>query len=171
MNPKRLAELEYFDQMSPEEIVVIAGAMNEDAWWDGSTIVQQGDQGGGIYFVLEGDVGVQRRLYEGEIVTVGRLGRGAVFGILSVLDGVPRAATCIAEGSVRCAVMSRKDFMDLMEGGSTLALRFQRSVLQRLARDIRSTNNKLAELVALDNCIVTFDDLVEMFPELDEAEL
>ena len=163
MDAARLTQLDYFLGMKPQEVEVIAGAMREDAWWDSSVVVQQGDRKGAIYFVLEGTVSVERRMDNGEIVTVGTLGPGAVFGILAVLDGVPRAASCVAQGTVRCAIMDRKDFMDLMNGATPLALRFQMAVLRCLARDIRSTNARLTELAALPSCSISLDDLDQVF--------
>ncbi len=163
MEAERLNGLDYFSGMRPSEVEVVAGAMREDAWWDSSVVVQQGDQKGSVYFVLEGAVRVERRQENGEIVSVGRLGPGAVFGILGVLDGVARAASCVAEGTVRCAIMERKDFLDLMNGATPLALRFQMAVLRCLARDLRSTNGRLTELAALPACKVSLEDLEEVF--------
>jgi CRP/FNR family transcriptional regulator, cyclic AMP receptor protein len=163
MNADRLQSLDYFRGMTAAEVEVVAGAMNEDAWWDGSMVVQQGDQKGSVYFVLEGSIRIERRLENGEIITVGHLGPGAVFGILGVLDGVPRAANCVSEGTTRCAVMNRTDFLDLMSGTTPLALRFQLAVLRCLARDIRSTNSRLAELAAVPACRVSLNDLDEVF--------
>ncbi len=165
MEAARLQELSYFKEMTDSEVDLIASSMRNDAWWDGTTIIQQGDQGGGVYFLLEGNVRVEHRLQEGEIIHVGRLGPGSVFGLLGVMDGLPRAASCVSQGKVRCAVMGRGDFLDLIDGGTTLALRFQLAILRCLARDIRSTNTMLAELVAVPACVVSFEDLVEVFPE------
>jgi len=163
MNSERLQALDYFRGMTEAEVEVVAGAMKEDAWWDGSVVVQQGDQKGSVYFVLEGSIRIERRLENGEIITVGHLGPGAVFGILGVLDGVPRAANCVSAGTSRCAVMNRTDFLDLMNGATPLALRFQLAVLRCLARDIRSTNSRLAELAAVPACRISLDDLDEVF--------
>ena len=163
MNADRLKSLDYFRGMSQPEVEVVAGAMKEDAWWDGSVVVQQGDQKGSVYFVLEGSIRIERRLENGEIVTVGHLGPGAVFGILGVLDGAPRAANCVSEGTCRCAVMNRSDFMDLMNGTTPLALRFQVAVLRCLARDIRTTNSRLAELAAVPACPISLEDLEAVF--------
>jgi len=163
MEAERVNALDYFTGMSKSEVEVVAGAMREDAWWDGSVVVQQGEQKGSVYFVLEGVVRVERKKETGEIVTVGRLGPGAVFGVLGVLDGVERAASCVAEGTVRCAIMERKDFIDLMNGATPLAMRFQIAVLRCIARDIRSTNNRLTELAALPACKVTEEDLEQVF--------
>ena len=163
MNSERLQNLDYFQGMSMAEVEVVAGAMKEDAWWDGSVIVQQGDERGSVYFVLEGSVRVERRLENGEIVTVGHLGPGAVFGVLGVMDEVPRAANCVSDGTTRCAVMNRTDFVDLMNGTTPLALRFQMAVLRCVARDIRSTNSRLAELAALPACRVSIEDLDAVF--------
>lgn len=163
METERVKSLDYFVGMKASEVEVVAGAMREDAWWDGSVVVQQGDQKGSVYFVLEGSVRIERKKETGEIVTVGRLGPGAVFGVLGVLDGVARAASCVAEGTVRCAIMERKDFLDLMNGSTPLALRFQLAVLRCIARDIRSTNGKLTELATLPACRVSMQDLEEVF--------
>ncbi len=167
MNKERLERLSYFDDMSSQEVDIIASTMREDAWWDGAVIVQQGDQGGCVYFVLEGQVQVKRQLEEGEIVGVGTLGPGAAFGLLGVMAGTQRAASCVAKGQVRCAVMERGDFLDLIQGNTTLSLRFQLAILRCLARDIRSTNTKLAELVAYPACDLSAEDLVEVFGEQD----
>lgn len=163
MEAERVNALDYFTGMTASEIEVVSGAMREDAWWDGSVVVQQGDQKGSVYFVLEGAIRVDRSKETGEIVTVGRLGPGAVFGVLGVLDGVERAASCVAEGTVRCAIMERKDFIDLMNGATPLAMRFQLAVLRCIARDIRSTNNRLTELAALPACKVSAADLEQVF--------
>ncbi len=98
MNKERLERLSYFDDMSSQAVDIIAGTMREDAWWDGAAILQQGDQGGCVYFVLEGHVRVEHQLEEGEIVSVGTLGPGAAFGLLGVMAGAQRAASCVAQG-------------------------------------------------------------------------
>ena len=40
MNKERLERLSYFDDMSTQEVDIIASTMREDAWWDGAVIVQ-----------------------------------------------------------------------------------------------------------------------------------
>jgi CRP-like cAMP-binding protein len=169
MDKARLDTLSYFEEMSSEEVGIVAASMREGAWSDGMTILQQGDQGGGVYFVLEGTVQIEHRLEEGEVVQVGSIKPGGVFGLLGVIGASPRAASCVSQGHVRCAVMERGDFMDLLQGGTTLAMRFQLSILRCLARDIRSTNTRLAELVAYPTCRVSFGDLIEVFPDTEEV--
>ena len=95
MDTNQLSTLPHFSGMSAEEMSVISAVMREQRWAAGATILEQGDTGGGVYFVLDGKIRIDRELRTGEIVTVGRIGPGAVFGVLGVLDGVPRAATCM----------------------------------------------------------------------------
>jgi len=61
--------------------------------------------------------------------------------------------------------MDRKDFLDLMNGATPLAMRFQVAVLRCLARDIRSTNSRLTELAALPSCKLSLEDLEEVFTD------
>ena len=57
----------------------------------------------------------------------------------------------------------------MMDGTSALAMRFQISILRYLARDVRSTNERLAQLAAVSACAVSSEDLEEIFPELTPA--
>ncbi len=168
MDTNEIAQLPHFVGVPEKDVGVIAAVMRSASWDDGSMIIEQGDSGGGVYFVMDGQIRIDRELREGEIITVGRITPGAVFGVLGILDGVPRAASCVAEGAVRCAVMERGDFMDLMDGASPLAMRFQISILRYLARDVRSTNRRLAQLASVSACAVTAEDLEEVFPELSD---
>lgn len=168
MEGKNLESLSYFEEMSSSEVDIIAGSMRADAWTEDTAILLQGEQGGGVYFLLEGSVRVEHRLEGGQIIQVGLLHPGAVFGLLGVMEATPRAASCVAVGVVRCAVMERGDFVDLIKGAAPLSLRFQLAILRYMARDIRSTNTKLAELVAYPACVVRFADLIEVFPEAEQ---
>jgi CRP/FNR family cyclic AMP-dependent transcriptional regulator len=169
MDTNPLSNLPQFSGMSVDEMALVSAVMSEERWAAGETILEQGDTGGGVYFVLDGKIRIDRELRTGEIVTVGRIGSGAVFGVLGVLDGVPRAATCVALSEVCCGVMKRAEFMDMMDGTSTLAMRFQISILRYLARDVRRTNERLAQLAAVSACSVSSEDLEEIFPELTSA--
>jgi hypothetical protein len=61
--------------------------------------------------------------------------------------------------------MERADFLDLMNGSTPLAMRFQVAVLRCLARAIRNTNGRLTELAALPACVISLDDLEQVFSD------
>ena len=94
MDTERVASLDYFQGMQRQEIEVIAGAMKEDRpvgrVGRGSARRPEGKASTSYWKVI---FRVERRQDNGEIVTVGMLGVGAIFGILGVLDGA-RAASC-----------------------------------------------------------------------------
>jgi CRP/FNR family transcriptional regulator, cyclic AMP receptor protein len=70
--------------------------------------------------------------------TAARLSAGDFFGEISVLDGEPRTATVVAETPLRCLTLSRRDFVDVLEGEARLAVTILREVARRLRRSERS---------------------------------
>ncbi len=62
----------------------------------GQVLFKQGDLGDSLYIVVNGRVRVAATEADGEHVTIGELGRGAIFGELAMLTGEPRTATVYA---------------------------------------------------------------------------
>lgn len=139
----------------------VASMMDERAYPDGAILLRQGERLGGVFFVLEGEVRVERRLPGGGTVDLATLGAGAALGTLAALDGGARGASVIARGRVRCAVMPRGAFQELMEGPTPEALGFQLAVVRDLARDVRATNHRLVELACLPDQSLSLEELTD----------
>ena len=151
MDPARLSAVPAFARLDPRSLAAVAAMMDERAYPDGAAILQQGSRSGGVFALLEGTVRVERSLPDGGSVDLVSLGPGALFGALGAMDGGPRAASCVAKGEVLVAVLPRLEFQALMEGRTDVALRFQIGVLRDLFKDLRASNLRLAELVALED--------------------
>lgn len=67
----------------------------------GDVIIKQGDRGTQMYLVLNGSVAVETSA-PGKSIHLAELGRGGVFGEVSVLTGRERTATVTALGPVDC---------------------------------------------------------------------
>lgn len=127
----------------------IAGVMVRRSFVDDVAIMRQGQAADGVHLLLRGHVRVTRELPDSGSVDLVTMGPGALFGALAALDGRNRAASCIAWGEVQTGFLSLADFSALMDGRSPTSLRFQVAVLRTLFTDIRSTNQRLAELATL----------------------
>ena len=82
----------------------------------GVDLVKEGEPGDALFIILEGDAVVQR---DGEVLN--RVGPGAYFGELAILDGEPRSATVVAESNVKVAVIGIRMFRTLLREFSDLA--------------------------------------------------
>ena len=108
---------------------------------DGDTIIRQGDVGSSMYVIEDGQVEVIH-LYDGKAVRLAVLGRGDIFGELSLFGNEERSATVRALGDVRVTVVDRSTFLRRIQGDISLA--FQ--TFQNMATRLDHMNTELAVL-------------------------
>ncbi|TFH24363.1 MAG: cyclic nucleotide-binding domain-containing protein, partial [Myxococcales bacterium] len=130
----RLQNVPAFARLSTRQLVALAGVLVEVSCRAGETLFQEGDEGDGLYIVLEGSVAVVRGDTE-----LARRSPATFFGELSTLDGVPRAVTAIAREDSRLLRMSREDLIGLMEDAPSLAI----GLAEFLALRVRELQGKL----------------------------
>jgi hypothetical protein len=106
-----------FDRLSTQQLVSLAEVLEHLRYEAGEAIFDEGDEGDGLYFVLEGEV----EMSQGEAV-LDRLGPGAFFGELSTLDGVPRSASARARQATRLLRLEREELLALMESSPALGI-------------------------------------------------
>jgi CRP-like cAMP-binding protein len=82
----------------------------------GTDLVREGEPGDALFVILDGEAVVRR-----EGTELNRVGPGAYFGELAVLDGEPRSATVTAETDVKVAVVGIRMFRTLIREFSDLA--------------------------------------------------
>jgi CRP-like cAMP-binding protein len=130
-----LGRVPIFSELSPRQLRRVLRATEEYVYMDGSTIVAERATTEQLFVILEGSVRVVRG---GR--TVARMGTGDFFGEISLLDGGPRTASIVAEGPVRCLVLLRNEFREILEEVPTVAAKTLRSLATRLRKLERSTS-------------------------------
>lgn len=103
-----------FASQSPSELTEIAQKMAYEKYPPGEVIFQQGDPGDKFYLIREGQAEV---LIDGPdgLKLVRTLGKGDIFGEMSLLNHQPRSATVRAVGELELYVLGRVDFRAAME--------------------------------------------------------
>ncbi|KAJ3236577.1 hypothetical protein HDU78_004520 [Chytriomyces hyalinus] len=87
----------------------LATALTAEYFVPGDLIINAGDVGNEMYFILTGTVGIY---VNG--VRVGKLADGAFFGELALLANIPRTATVQAASSCALYKLTRSDFMRIL---------------------------------------------------------
>jgi CRP-like cAMP-binding protein len=95
----------------------------------GIELVRKGEPGDALFVILEGEAVVNR-----DGVELNRVGPGAYFGELAILDGEPRTATVVAETDVKVAVIGIRMFRTMLREFSDLA----EQLLVALAGELRA---------------------------------
>ena len=96
------------------------------------TVVWEGEEGGALFVVLSGYLKAITAGADGQELLLSIMGPGEVFGELSLLDGQPRSASCVALEPAEVAVLEREPFMKLLERSPRLAIGLLRVLSQRL---------------------------------------
>jgi CRP-like cAMP-binding protein len=94
----------------------------------GKVIMQEGQYGVALYVVLKGRVAIRI----GDCV-VEKVGRGGVFGELSLVDRTPRLATAVAETDCALLAMSRHMFLHLVKVSPKFGAALLKAVGERAA--------------------------------------
>jgi len=101
-------------------------------------IFSEGAEGDSAYFLVDGEVSVQRN---GQILTT--LQAGAMFGLISVIDHGRRSAGCVSKGPARLLQLSKADFDSLFSSGNRFAFQIVDLASRQLVAHLRSANELL----------------------------
>jgi CRP/FNR family transcriptional regulator len=130
-----LRSIGIFSGCSKRELQSLAKVLKEIDYQTGDEICRQGQSGLGLHVVTEGETEVQ---VDGQ--TRRRLGPGAFFGEIALLDGGPRSATVIARTPVSTLSLSTWDFKETLKNHPDLAVK----MLEELGRRLRENESSVS---------------------------
>jgi hypothetical protein len=129
---ERARTVPLFSFMTDEQLYRVARLMSERWIDDGTYLCRQGERGGELYVMLDGEIEVlKQRQGKESVVYVTRPGEAT--GELSVLTDLPRTASLRARGGVKVLVMRGEHFRELLREHPELTEGVIRRVAERLA--------------------------------------
>ena len=103
----------------------------------GTVVINEGEEGRGLFVVLSGELDVSRRAADGTVATLGGLKTGDVFGEMSVLHNTRTTATVVATRAATVLFLAREYVARIVQGVPEI-----KSYLEALAED-REIDNQL----------------------------
>ena len=116
-----------FEGLSRKELTQLARTSEDLDIPAGKVLCKEGDVGSEFFVVLEGKAEVTRKRKK-----VATRGPGEFFGEIALLEDVPRMATVTAKTPLRCFVLTRQSFRQLVDASPGV----ERKVLRALARRV-----------------------------------
>lgn len=114
--------------------------------YDASTVlITQGEIGDRFYILMDGRVAITKDQETGEQMMLGIIGPGKYFGEMSLLDNVPRTATCTAMTRVIVLEITKESFNALIKHSPQLAYAVMYQILSNHRRDESNALNALVE--------------------------
>ena len=143
---ERLKRISPLNRFSDEELGLIVDMSRVSQYDAGDTIIRQDELDNRIYFLIAGEVRVEK---DGQAVKI-LWETGSVFGEMGVIEGVARSATVTAQKKSVCLSIDASFFDRLKgHGGQTI---LERIFTEVLADRLRATTDELSrchrELIA-----------------------
>lgn len=112
----------------------------------GSFACREGEAGDELFIVAEGLLDVLINTEDDRVEPLASLEPGDVFGILAMVSGGPRNASCIARTDVACLVLERESWEALSVASSPGGMALRAAVIRCLSDQLAFANARLAQL-------------------------
>ncbi len=136
----QLEEIELFKPLGPDDLTDLTTLLKIKEYSYGFPICQRGEAGTHLYIIMSGRVEV----LDDDGVVLSEMGRGDVFGEMSLLSGDKVSTTIVATEPCEIATLNQKDFKHILNKFPALQVFLYKLVVRR----ITSLNQERAEELA-----------------------
>jgi CRP-like cAMP-binding protein len=97
-----LAIVSIFRNLSSEQLAQIVPLIEPCRFSSGDIVLEQGDPAENLYIVVQGEVNIRYKAYDGPVMSVARVGPGGVFGWSAALgrESYTSSAVCMQDSQV-----------------------------------------------------------------------
>ena len=131
------------ENFSPPEVRLLAHFMDVFRAPAGAEIIREGDGGDFMLMVIEGKVEVRKRDRWNTPQVMGVVEPGRILGEMSMIDGEPRFATCVAADPVLVAVLDREALARIIVEQPMLGAKVLMELVLMLSQRLRATSQRL----------------------------
>jgi CRP/FNR family cyclic AMP-dependent transcriptional regulator len=124
---KTLSKMAQFSECTKRELQTIATNTDEVEVDAGYVLMKEGTIGQEAFIILSGTAAVMRNGRK-----VASLGRGSIFGELSLLDPGKRTATVVAETDMDLLVVTGRGLQTTIKAAPAIAIKLLRNLAARL---------------------------------------
>jgi CRP/FNR family transcriptional regulator, cyclic AMP receptor protein len=110
-----------------------------------TTIFSEKMPGEALYIIKSGEIRISIMAGEGEEVGLLQLGPGDFFGEIALIQESSRAVTARSETAAEVLMLSRKDFLALLDLDPRVAAKITLSIARLLAMRVKAYSTKLRE--------------------------
>jgi CRP/FNR family transcriptional regulator, cyclic AMP receptor protein len=141
-----LARIHLFDGIAKHGLQKIAAIAREESYRVSEMIFREGDTGGQLFLILEGQVRISREVQGMGEEALAVLGPGDAFGEMALIDDFPRSADARVHARCRLLVISKEAMEDLLFLEKDLAYEILWNFVKILSSRLRETNDKMTFL-------------------------
>jgi CRP-like cAMP-binding protein len=135
------------ENFTPVEVRLLSHFMEVFRAAEGIEVIHEGDGGDFMLILVEGRVEVRKqdRWNTQQLIAVVEPGR--VLGEMSMIDGEPRFATCVAVQPTLVAVLDRESLARIIVEQPLLGAKILMELVLMLSQRLRATSDRLMQLL------------------------
>jgi CRP-like cAMP-binding protein len=134
-----------FENFNLWEVGLLSQFMQVYRTATGAEIIREGETGDFMVLLIEGGIEVFKQDRWNAPRLIAQILPGQSFGEMSMIDGEPRFATCVAAGSCMIAVLSRDSLARIILEQPTLGAKILMELVLMLSQRLRKTSSRLIE--------------------------
>ena len=139
--------IKLFEDFEPEELGDLARYMRCYRAPAGTEVIREGDDGDFMLLVLDGGLEIVKKDVRGLPQVMGSAGPGKTLGEMSLIDGAPRFASCVAVEAVEFAVLDRESLSRIIAEEPKVGVKLLMELLMLLNQRLRNVSKQLMECV------------------------
>ncbi|OHC70381.1 MAG: hypothetical protein A3H93_14090 [Rhodocyclales bacterium RIFCSPLOWO2_02_FULL_63_24] len=137
--------IQLFEDFEPDELEGLARYMRCYRAPLGTEIIREGDEGDFMLLLLDGSVEIVKKDVRGLAQIMGTAGPGKTLGEMSLIDGEPRFASCVALDAVEIAVLDRESLSRIIAEEPRIGVKLMMELLMLLNQRLRSVSAQLMD--------------------------
>ncbi len=138
---------QFFTEFSREDISTLAGYMEVYRAQPGEIIIREGDEGDFMVLIVDGEVDILKKSYRAEQQHMTSTGPGMTLGEMSMIDGEPRFATCMASQPTTFAVLTRDNMAKIILDHPSLGSKILVKMVTMLSLRLRQTSARMLRMM------------------------
>jgi len=138
VTPEALEGLPQFKGLPSTVRLALAQKLKEQSYARDALLFCRGDPSDSAFILVEGELALRLQDHP-----MAKLSPGSMFGLISAVDGGPRAADCRAATDARVLRLAREDFDWLFHSGNRFAYQIVDLVARQMVSRLRQLNGTL----------------------------
>ncbi len=140
-----IADTQLFSDFEWQDIEALASYVQCYQVGAGTTVFHEGDPGHYLCLLVRGQVEIRKNDHEGKPHRMVMITRGKTIGEMSIVDGEPRSATCVAVQDSELLLLTRDNYARIIRERPVLAVHILSKLARLMSQRLRSASGQLVE--------------------------
>jgi len=142
---EQITQIPILKALDPQELDIVGKQMKATKLKKGKILFNEGEQGEGLYFIVDGRLDILKRTVSESYVFLNSIDKGRSIGEMAIIDKLPRSATVRAFTDVKLLVLTQEGFESLLEEHPRIGIKILKGIARLLSLNLRKTSGRLAE--------------------------